>query len=229
MNKYQYYQDEKMTVWQRHEFTVKANSKEEADNFIRENGLANSTSWHDDDMEGRVELTQSSTLFETQDTLTVEQNDGIPTIEILAADKKPVADNCGNRVYHSSCEIWRDVAMKLMQERFPEVPIDQITAFVDEYWDNLSSEKHNLFNFEKCLHGGNPLHESDNPQLWAYLFHMDVLPRDASDAQIVAFHEKDDNCERDYPIEAITPAEFACRINDDMFNEQEYYVRFIEI
>lgn len=39
MPEYKYYQDEDDMVWQRHAFTVTAQSEAEADAIIRENGL----------------------------------------------------------------------------------------------------------------------------------------------------------------------------------------------
>lgn len=47
------------------------------------------------------------------------------------------------------------------------------------------------------------------------------------DSKILADYEKQNT---DKPeVEKLTPDELAERINDDMFNDQEYYIRFIEL
>lgn len=229
MKKFYYYQDEKVVIWLRHSFTVSAESQKKADDFVRENKLSESTGWHDDGIDDRVYHLETNEMLETQQALSVEENHGNPTLEIIDAEKKPVADNCGNRQFLSTSNLWRKHALAILNENFPNATEEQKSKFLNEFWDNLSPTKHNLFNFEKFLYGGTPLHVCERPELWAYLFHMDVLPRDASDAQIVAYHENDSNDDRENPIEKLTPDEFACRINDEMFNDLEFYVRFIKI
>lgn len=229
MKKFYYHQDEKVVIWLRHSFTVSAESQEKADNFVRENKLSESTDWHDDDIDDRICYLETNEMLDTQETLSVEENRGHPTLEILNEEKYPVADNCGNRKYLSTKNFWQNHALALLNENFPEATEQHKNKFLNEFWDGLSPDKHNLFNFEKFLYGGTPLHISEKPELWAYIFHMNVLPRNATDAQIVAYHENENNDVREYPIEKLPPDELACRINDEMFNDQEFYVRFIKI
>ncbi len=227
MKNFEYNQHEKAIVWLRHGFTVQADTREEADEFVRTEGLGASCDWHEDDKGGRVTFSGTEVLFETQSEITVEDNDGLPTIEIQAPDKRHVADNCGNRNYKAENNLWRDEAIELIKERFT-APDEKITGFVDAHWDNDAPDKDNLFNFDVWQHGGNPTRRCGKRELWAFLFPVDGMDRDASDARIVAAYESEENKDRDWPVEKLTLDELACKINDDqIFAEQ--YVRFITL
>lgn len=64
-------------------------------------------------------------------------------------------------------------------------------------------------------------------ELWAFLYPLDRFQRDAPDSKILVDYE---NLDSDEPeVEKLTPHKFAERINDEMFNDQEYYIRFIEL
>ena len=64
MPKYKYFQDEKTMVWQRHAFTVTAESEAEADRIIRENELNQECITDVDDT--RIVFENTETLFDTQ-------------------------------------------------------------------------------------------------------------------------------------------------------------------
>lgn len=226
MNKFYFTQEQKVRITIEHQFSVSAETYKEAEDYIRTNRLADSIDWHFNDG-GPVELLESNESLESQQGITVEENHGQPTIKIYQDYPIIISDNCNDRLYHAQSNRWKDPAKALITKAFPDCPKEKMKLFVEEYWDSSGSDKHNLFNFEKWLYGGSPTQETNDPRLWAYIYHMDVLPRDASDAQIVAFHEHANNWERDYPLEALTPDEFACRVNDEQFNDQEWYVRFI--
>ncbi len=51
--------------------------------------------------------------------------------------------------------------------------------------------------------------------------------RNTPDSKILADYKKQNTDEPE--VEKLTPDELAERINDDMFNDQEYYIRFIEL
>lgn len=64
-------------------------------------------------------------------------------------------------------------------------------------------------------------------ELWAFLFPFKRFQRNTPDSKILTDYEK---LNTDGPeVEKLTPDELAERINDDMFNDQEYYIRFIEL
>ena len=64
-------------------------------------------------------------------------------------------------------------------------------------------------------------------ELWAFLFPFKRFQRNTPDSKILADYEKQNTDEPE--VEKITPDKLAERINDDMFNDQEYYIRFIEL
>jgi hypothetical protein len=170
MNTFDFHLDEKIEVWQRHSISVKADTQDEAEAFIREKGLASDSDWIGEDIDGRVGHLGSEILFETQETISVEENGGRPTIEITTMDKKRVADN-----------------------------------------------------------GDETLKNRETKELCVFLFPVDEMERNATDGEIVAAWESEENDEREWPVEKLTPDEFACRLNDDDHADQRQWVRFIEI
>lgn len=64
-------------------------------------------------------------------------------------------------------------------------------------------------------------------ELWAFLFPFKRFQRNTPDSKILADYEKQNTDEPE--VEKLTPDELAERINDDMLNDQEYYIRFIEL
>lgn len=67
--------------------------------------------------------------------------------------------------------------------------------------------------------------EKDVLKLHAFVWHFEHLERDASDEEILKAWELQDN--ETYNVSKYTPDEFAELINDERFNDQEHYVRFI--
>lgn len=86
MSKYKYFHDEKIMVWLRHAFTVTTESENVAEAIICESGLSHKCIT--DVCDARICLNTSETLFETQYTLSPEENNGEHTLEMLTADKR---------------------------------------------------------------------------------------------------------------------------------------------
>ena len=74
MPKYKYFQDEKTMVWQRHAFTVAAESEAEADCIIRENELNQECVTDVDD--DRIVFENTETLSDTQSRIEPDENGG---------------------------------------------------------------------------------------------------------------------------------------------------------
>lgn len=228
MRKFVFYQDEKVTQWLRHTLYVKAESQEAAEEFVRQNGLADSTDWHgNNDFGGRVELVDANKEIDPTEGISVDENNGWPTIEIQAPDKRRIADNCGNRNYLAESGLWCERAIELIKQHFTTTD-EKAVEFVDKFWANDTTDKENLFGFDLWLHGCNPFREKGKKEPWVFTFPID-MDRFASDGEIVAAYERDDNDEREYPVKKMTPDEFASLINDEMFADLEYWVRFIVI
>ncbi len=147
MTQYKFHQDELVSVWRRHTIGVDAETLEEAENLIRENGIANTPAWESDDCDGRVQLLEDGKFLDIQEHITVEQNGGIPTIVIQAPDGHAVADNCGNRHYLAESGLWRDRVIELIKQQF-EAPEEKVIEFVDEHWANDTTDEENLSSFD---------------------------------------------------------------------------------
>lgn len=78
MPTYKYNIDQKSTIWQRHHYTVEANSQMEADNLmIHEMQLMQLPS------SGAVQFMECETLFDTITEMQPADNDGEPTRELM--------------------------------------------------------------------------------------------------------------------------------------------------
>ena len=93
MADFQYYQDVKITVWERKPFMVCAQSQEEADRIA-----ASCTDSIYDIEDCRITpLQEDDTLYETAEILPVDENGGSATIEVFTRDHRFIADNRKNQ------------------------------------------------------------------------------------------------------------------------------------
>ena len=99
--------------------------------------------------------------------------------------------------------------------RLLDVAMLEITCFEESYTFEIC---------EKALASkSNPI-ESEK-ELCAFLFPIDRLSRNATDDEIIADWESEENFE--VPTQKLTPDEFAAQCNSETFADQIYYVRFI--
>ena len=90
MQNFRFYQDRKVTCWERTHFEVSAGSYEEAVALVK--------SWQGEDVlcfedNEKVIITNEDTLFETSENLSVEENAGEPTIEVFANNGEDIINN----------------------------------------------------------------------------------------------------------------------------------------
>lgn len=69
--------------------------------------------------------------------------------------------------------------------------------------------------------------EQRQTTLWIFAYPISRFERNATDAQIV--EDFNTNLQNDDPVLKFTPLEFTSLINDDMFNDQDNWVRAIEL
>lgn len=81
MEKYRFSIEEKVTIWNRLQYEVTANSKEEAEELIILE--ANNMEMAD---EGNVRFVECEMLFDTEEGLTPKENGGCSTIEVIDND-----------------------------------------------------------------------------------------------------------------------------------------------
>lgn len=87
---YAFYQDRKVTCWERTHFDVQADSYEEALAMIKSWGGEDVVLWEDEE---KVIITDGSTLYETSEALSPEDNHGRATIEVFEMSGETIADN----------------------------------------------------------------------------------------------------------------------------------------
>ena len=90
MEKFNFYQDRKVTCWERTHFDVKAESYEEAVAIVK--------SWQGEDVlcfedDENIIITDGETLYDTSESLSVEENGEQPTIEVLANNGEDIINN----------------------------------------------------------------------------------------------------------------------------------------
>ena len=95
MGEYKFYQDRKVTSWERDYFSVKADSYEEAEAIVR--------SWNCEDVsniiDNRLCYEEWQALTDTSESMLPEENDGNPTIEIFNQDGESIMTNEAEEIY----------------------------------------------------------------------------------------------------------------------------------
>ena len=90
MEAFRFYQDRKVTCWERTHFDVKAESYEEAVAIVK--------SWQGEDVlcfgdDENIIITDGETLYDTSESLSVEENGEQPTIEVFANNGEDIINN----------------------------------------------------------------------------------------------------------------------------------------
>lgn len=90
MEAFRFYQDRKVTCWERTRFDVIAENYEEAVALIK--------SWQGEDVlcfedDENIIITDGETLYDTSESLSVEENGGQPTIEVFADNGEDIINN----------------------------------------------------------------------------------------------------------------------------------------
>jgi len=92
MAQFKFYQDAKCTIWRRSHFDVTADSYDEAVEKLK--ALKNKDLAGDDYDD--IEFTESEILFDTEEQLSPEENEGYSTLEILDPENRDIAGNGKN-------------------------------------------------------------------------------------------------------------------------------------
>ena len=88
MEKFSFYQDQKVTCWERTQFTVEAENYEEALKMVER--LGEDVLSYDNK---RIEITDGETLYETAEAIGVTEIDDSPTLEIFDEHGNKILDN----------------------------------------------------------------------------------------------------------------------------------------
>lgn len=117
----------------------------------------------------------------------------------------------------------RDHAIKCLQGQAAGLESDKIVHFAERSWQNNLPDEENIAIFKKRF--AKPVEQ------WVFLYPLKHFERNVSDEEIIEAYESDKypEGECECPVQKLTPDEFAELCNDDRFNDQGYYVRFITI
>lgn len=112
-------------------------------------------------------------------------------------------------------KLWKQNAAAFLKEGTDRTEAE-ISAFVDSGWDRCSAYTDNLKRF---------LGRDGAKEVWVFSFPMDDFKRNTPDENIISDYENNPHTR----VEKMTPLEFTAKINDDMFNDQDNWVRAIEL
>ena len=112
-------------------------------------------------------------------------------------------------------DIWKQNAAAFLKDSTGKADGD-IACFVDSGWDRCAAYTDNMKRF---------LGEDEAKEVWIFSFPVDNFERDAPAGEIISDYENNRHME----VEKMTPLEFTARINDEAFNDQDNWVRAIEL
>lgn len=128
-------------------------------------------------------------------------------------------------------KIWKDRAVDVLLQN-SDADEMRIREFVDEYWQNLLLDKDNIEAFKQWLYTEEPKKSG----LYVFVWNCGHLDRNVSDTQLIEAWQNglsrsviDDEDATEYEVERLTLDELAERINDECFNDNENYIRFIRM
>jgi hypothetical protein len=88
MPQFNFYIDKKVTLWNREYYSVSAKNIKEATKIITKNFKS-----PDSISDENIECTNYESLYDTEEIVPVEKNDGNPTMELRTGYGKKIADN----------------------------------------------------------------------------------------------------------------------------------------
>lgn len=128
-------------------------------------------------------------------------------------------------------KIWKDRAVEMLLQN-SDADEMRIREFVNEHWQNLLLDKDNIEAFKEWLSA----EEQVKSGQYAFVWNCGHLDRSVSDTQLIAAWQNgpsrsviDDEDTSEYEVERLTLDELAERINDECFNDNENYIRFIQM
>ena len=98
MARYEFYQDDKCTLWHRTYYTVEAPSQKEAYALAATITITEKT-WDDD-----IQVEGSEFLFDTLEPMTPDENDRQPTAELYTVEERLIADVLRGPVWEALVE-----------------------------------------------------------------------------------------------------------------------------
>ncbi len=144
MEEYQFYRDQKVTIWERTHFAVHADSKEAAILKVAAIDLENMETEDDP----QIVISANEVLYDTVEELPTAENNGQPTVELFMCDAKfdLISDNVAGAAWDNW---WKETDMST-RERILRYRKQSFTTRISEskireqsnaWWNTLSTEE----------------------------------------------------------------------------------------
>lgn len=144
MEEYQFYRDQKVTIWERTHFAIHADSEEAAILKAASIDLENMETADDP----QIVISANEVLYDTVEELPTAKNNGQPTVELFMCDTKfdLISDNVAGTVWDNW---WKETDMptreRILQYRkqssITQISESEIRKQGDVWWDTLSTEE----------------------------------------------------------------------------------------
>lgn len=112
-------------------------------------------------------------------------------------------------------DIWKENAFTYLRAHTTKSD-EEIITFLDTSWDKDSAYTDNLKRM---------LDDERDTETWIIVYPIDSFERNADTSEIMDDYENNP-CSR---VEKLEPFDFTTRVNDDMFNEQDFWVRAVQL
>lgn len=112
-------------------------------------------------------------------------------------------------------DLWKENARTFLRAHTTKSD-EEISTFLDTSWDKTSAYTDNL---KQMLGDGR------DTETWIIVYPIDSFERDADIREIMDDYENNPCSE----VEKLAPLDFTTLINDDMFNDQDFWVRAVQL
>jgi len=144
MEKYQFYLDRKVTIWERTHFSVHADSEEAA--ILKAAAIDLENMETEDDPQ--IVISSNEVLYDTVEELPTAENNGQPTVELFMYDAKfdAISDNVAGAVW----DVWwretdRSTRERILRHRkqssITQISESEIREQGDAWWSRLPAEE----------------------------------------------------------------------------------------
>ncbi len=142
MEEYQFYRDQKVTIWERTHFAIHADSEEAA--ILKADAIDLENMETEDNPQ--IVISAHEVLYDTVEELPTAENNGQPTVELFMCDTKfdLISDNVAGAVWDAW---WRETDMstrqRILQHRkqssITQISESEIREQGDAWWNTLST------------------------------------------------------------------------------------------
>ncbi len=154
MEEYQFYRDQKVTIWERTHFAIHADSEEAAILKAAAIDLENMETADDP----QIVISANEVLYDTVEELPTAENNGQPTVELFMYDAKfdLISDNVAGAAWDNW---WKETDMSTRerilrhrkQSSITQISESEIRKHGDVWWNTLSTEERYRIWRQECI------------------------------------------------------------------------------